>query len=93
MPWYWIALPFYLLGVNALAFFLFGLDKLFAIRGRHRIRERLLLTVTIIGGAGGALLGMVIFHHKVSKPQFRYTVPILFLIYFFGILSRTLWLQ
>ncbi len=76
-------MPLYIfLGVmNLAAFFAFGIDKLLAKSKGRRISEKALLTLSVLGGSLGALLGMVIFNHKTSKPKFRYTVPIIFIIY------------
>ena len=52
-------------------------DKYFAVRHRRRIPEATLLTLAALGGAGGALLGMVLAHHKTRKPKFYITVPLL----------------
>ena len=79
----------YLYIVNLIAFFIFGIDKLKAKRDSYRISEKTLITICAVGGALGGLLGMMIFHHKTSKPKFVITVPLLVLIY--GAL--TLWLM
>lgn len=79
----------YLFIVNLIAFFIFGIDKLKAKRDSYRISEKTLITICAVGGALGGLLGMMIFHHKTSKPKFVITVPLLVLIY--GAL--TLWLM
>ncbi len=71
---------FFLLTVNGIALICFGLDKLFAKKRHFRISEAWLLTISLLGGSLGALVGMVLFHHKISKPKFRYSIPLLFLI-------------
>lgn len=81
MQWYEALLFFYLLGINLVTLIAYGLDKLFAIRKRFRISEAFLLITALLGGAYGALLGMVLFHHKISKPKFRYTVPLIATVY------------
>ena len=72
---------YYLIAVNAMSVILFGLDKLFAINKSRRIPEATLLSLCIIGGVFGGCVGMILFHHKVSKPKFRYSVPIILIIY------------
>lgn len=79
----------YLCLINLITFFIFGIDKVKAKRDSYRISEKTLITICAIGGALGGLLGMMIFHHKTSKPKFVITVPLLVLIY--GAL--TLWLM
>ena len=61
--------------VQLLSFCLFGVDKWLAIKQRRRIRERTLLASCLPLSALGGLLGMVVFHHKIAKPKFRYGVP------------------
>jgi uncharacterized membrane protein YsdA (DUF1294 family) len=60
-----------------LAFVLCGIDKSRARRGRWRIPERTLFTVSALGGAGGFLLGMLLFRHKTQHLSFRIGVPLL----------------
>ena len=65
------------LGVtSALAFVLFGWDKLLAKLHRRRIPEAALLGCALLGGSAGAALGMAAFHHKVRKPLFRRFIPL-----------------
>ncbi len=67
--------------VNAAAFVMFGLDKAKARAHMWRIRERTLLFAGAIGGAGGALAGMLAFHHKVRRPKFLFLVPLFLAIH------------
>ena len=83
------AFQIYALIINIIGFFAFGIDKLKAKKSSYRISEKTLITICAVGGALGGLLGMMIFHHKTSKPKFIITVPLLVLIY--GAL--TLWLM
>lgn len=65
------------LGVtSALAFVLFGWDKLLAKTHRRRIPEAALLGCALMGGSAGGLLGMAVFHHKTCKPLFRFALPL-----------------
>lgn len=65
------------LGVtSALAFLLFGWDKLMAKTRRRRVPEAALLGCALLGGSAGAALGMAAFHHKTRKPLFRWLVPL-----------------
>ena len=48
----------------------FGLDKFYAQTHRWRIPERALLGLALIGGAYGALAGMLLFRHKTRKAHF-----------------------
>lgn len=65
------------LGVTgALAFFLFGWDKLSAKLRRRRVPEAALLGCALMGGSAGAALGMALFRHKTRKALFRRFVPL-----------------
>lgn len=72
----------YLIVINLLTFFLFGIDKLLAIRNAQRIPEKNLLGFSFIGGAFGGLLGIFIFRHKVSKPSFLWRFALVFILQF-----------
>lgn len=63
-------MPYYILAVSFLTFILWGIDKSRAINDQWRIPEKWLFALIIIGGALGALLGMVIFRHKTRKTIF-----------------------
>lgn len=65
----------YLLAINIVTFFLFGLDKLKAKRSRRRISEATLITYAAFGGSIGALLGMTVWHHKTLHRKFKYGIP------------------
>ena len=61
---------YYFWGVNLLLFILMGMDKRAARRKKWRIPERRLLTLGIIGGGIGGILGMLVFHHKTHRIYF-----------------------
>lgn len=65
----------YLLLINLVAFLAFGIDKLKARRGWWRIPEATLLTLAVVGGSLGALLGMKLWHHKTLHRKFCYGIP------------------
>ena len=69
MPW-WVFWP--VVGMNALAFFLFGFDKWRAGRGGRRVRESTLLLVTWLCGCVGAEIGARVFRHKTKKASYRW---------------------
>ena len=60
----------YLLSINILAFFIYGLDKYNAIHKNYRISEYSLFIISIFGGCIGSVLGMRVFHHKTKKLSF-----------------------
>lgn len=71
---------FYLGLVNFFAFVLYGADKKKAVEHAFRIPEKTLLFIACIGGALGSLIGMFFFRHKIRKPKFFLTVPILCIV-------------
>ena len=80
---------FYLIAINLVAFFMYGIDKWKARRSKWRISEATLLVLAVVGGSIGAWLGMKTWHHKTLHKKFRFGVPliltvqILLLIYIF----------
>ena len=70
-------LLFYLIAINAIGLFLYGLDKLFSKqKGHPRIPERALLWIARMGGGVGCLLGMLLFRHKTKHIRFKVLVPL-----------------
>ncbi|WP_411810680.1 DUF1294 domain-containing protein [Chryseobacterium scophthalmum] len=72
--------------MNLIAFTVFGLDKWKATQHKRRISEFSLLILTFLGGTVGAILGMIIFRHKVSKKSFLWKFGIIILVQIFIIL-------
>ncbi len=71
---------YYLIGINIIAFMLYAIDKLKAIKHHFRIREATLLSVAFIGGSLGSLLAMYIFHHKTRKKAFSVGIPLMMIV-------------
>ena len=74
-------LEIYLIAVNLITFVTFGVDKLAAVKGRRRIRERTLLTLSFIGGSVGGFSGMYLFWHKIRKLKFTLAVPLMLILH------------
>ena len=70
-------LVIYLMVINIITFIVFGLDKYKAVNGLWRIREIVLLGLSLIGGTIGGIFGMWLFHHKIRSPQFALGMPIM----------------
>ena len=72
--------------LNLIALALYGIDKRKAIKKKWRIPEATLILSAWIGGAAGALGGMLLFRHKTKHIRFLILVPLAFLVYtaFFG---------
>ena len=71
---------YYLLAVNIATFFLYGIDKYKARKGRWRISEATLLMMAVIGGSIGAWSGMRLWHHKTVHKKFKYGIPIIIIL-------------
>ena len=65
----------YLVIINVVTFFMYGIDKWKAKKSKMRIRETALLGLAVLGGSIGAWLGMKVWHHKTLHKKFRYGVP------------------
>lgn len=95
MPWYVLIILLYLLAVNLVAVILTIYDKKCAQRGRWRVSETTLLSVSAFGGAVGMYITMRRIRHKTQKKKFMLGIPVIFLselaaavfIYFF-VMSR-----
>lgn len=75
-----VIIIYYLFVINAVAFFVYGIDKLKARKGSWRISEATLLLLAIVGGSIGAWLGMKVWHHKTMHRKFQYGLPVIFLL-------------
>ena len=53
------------------------IDKFKAMNKSWRIPEKHLLILTLCGGSIGAILGMILFNHKVKKPIFKWGIPLI----------------
>lgn len=71
---------YYLLIINALAFIVYGIDKLKARKDRWRISEATLLLLALVGGSIGSWLGMKVWHHKTMHLKFKYGLPAILLL-------------
>jgi uncharacterized membrane protein YsdA (DUF1294 family) len=82
---------YFALLTNIFSFILFGIDKRKAIKHQRRISEFTLLSVTFLGGTVGALLGMAVFRHKISKRNFllKFGFLVLIQIAFFYLIRNT----
>ena len=71
---------YYLIFINVLTFFFYGIDKRKARKSRWRISESTLILLAIVGGSIGALLGMYVFHHKTKHKKFVLGIPAILII-------------
>ena len=73
-------LTIYLVTINAVTFFVYGIDKWKARRSRWRISEASLLLLAVLGGSLGAWLGMQVWRHKTLHKKFRYGIPLIIIV-------------
>ena len=91
----WALLGCYLLVINLITFFIFGLDKWKAkYKETHektrRVPEKTLFLLSALGGSVGALLGMRVWHHKTLHRSFRIGIPLILILQI--VLPAGLWL-
>lgn len=67
----------YLVAMNVVTFFMYGIDKWKAKRSKWRISEATLLSLAVIGGSIGAWLGMKVWHHKTMHKKFQFGIPLI----------------
>lgn len=58
------------------------IDKRKAIENKWRVSESTLISIAIIGGSLGSLLGMYTFRHKTKHIKFTIGIPFIMLIQF-----------
>ena len=68
---------YYLLAINIVSLFLYGIDKYKAKKNKWRISEATLLMIAVIGGSIGAWVGMRLWHHKTMHKKFKYGIPVI----------------
>lgn len=73
-------LSIYLLSINVITFFAYGIDKWKAKHNNWRIPEATLLLLAVIGGSVGAWFGIKVWHHKTMHKKFKYGVPLIFIL-------------
>ena len=57
------------------------IDKLKAIKNKWRIPEHTLLSVGILGGSLGCVMGMRLFRHKTMKLRFCLGLPLILCVH------------
>ncbi|MBQ9704553.1 MAG: DUF1294 domain-containing protein [Clostridia bacterium] len=70
--------------LSLVTFFMYGIDKFKAQRGKWRISEKALLISSFIGGAVGGFLAMQLFRHKTKHWYFN-VVNIIGLVWQIGL--------
>lgn len=70
---------FYLLVINVFATVLCVADKQKAKKGAWRISEKMLFTVSLIGGSVSMYITMLLIRHKTQHKRFMLGLPIIIL--------------
>ena len=76
-----IPVGIYALVMSAVTFGVFVYDKRQAERGGRRVREFVLLTLSLLGGAIGGLLAMHLVRHKIRVYYFSWGLPIMIVLH------------
>lgn len=66
--------------INIIGFVSMGFDKYKAKHNMWRTPENTLLLIAFLLGSVGSFLGMKVFKHKTLHPQFKYGIPIMFVL-------------
>ena len=74
-------LEIYICLINIVAIIVCIADKIKAQRGKWRISEKTLFSLSAIGGAFGMFLTMVIIRHKTKHKNFMVGLPFMFLVH------------
>ena len=75
------AILIYLAAINLALFLTMAADKRNAKRKRRRVPETTLLSLSMLGGALGGILGMLLLRHKTRKPAFFIGFPAILLFH------------
>ncbi len=70
----------YILAINVVTFFFFGVDKLQAQLEKRRTPEKILWFLALLGGTVGALAGMNFFRHKTKKISFQLVLVLILMV-------------
>ena len=63
----------YLIFISLITFFAYAIDKRKAIKKKYRTPEKILLTLSLLGGAFLGYPSMLIFRHKTTKEHWYFT--------------------
>ena len=82
-------LIFYLILISIISIIVTVWDKISAIAHKRRVPERVLLTLSAVGGSVAMLVTMLIIRHKTRKPKFMIGIPAIILLQLILILLIT----
>lgn len=70
-------LTIYLLVINIAGFIMSAADKSAAKRHKWRVPEKDLFAVSLLGGAVGTYISMLLFRHKTKHKRFMIGIPLI----------------
>ena len=65
---------------NFIVLLMYRTDKLRSVTKGRRTKESTLLLCSILMGAAGAIIGMMLFNHKTRKMKFCVIIPLAFIL-------------
>lgn len=77
----------YLLVVNFISIIVCVFDKSAAKRKRHRVPEKTLFLLSVIGGSVGMLITMKIIRHKTLHKRFMIGIPLIIILQIAAVLA------
>lgn len=70
----------FLLAINIVTFFVYGIDKFKAKKNSWRISEKSLILLAVFGGSIGAWCGIKAWKHKTKHQKFTIGIPVILLL-------------
>lgn len=67
----------YIIFINIVGFFIMGIDKQKAKKGKWRIQEKTLFAIALLFGSFGVGLGMKHYRHKTKHKSFVIGIPLI----------------
>lgn len=67
----------YMVFINIVGFFVMGIDKQKAKKGKWRIQEKTLFAIALLFGSYGVGLGMKHYRHKTKHKSFVIGIPLI----------------
>jgi uncharacterized membrane protein YsdA (DUF1294 family) len=80
---YWYSLLTIFLLINITGFITVAMDKHKARKRHWRIPERTFFLISLVGGAPGVYLGLLLFRHKTRHWYFMLGIPFIFVLQLF----------
>lgn len=79
----------YLMIISLIAVVVTIYDKVQAVRGKWRVKEKTLLLISALGGSVSMLVTMLIIRHKTKHIKFMLVIPAIILVQ--GVVAFLIW--